>query len=110
MFKFIGEFYVLKWADVFYSNMFGMVCVVMIVDCFFVLFCNWVGMEVVVVYVGWCGLCVGVLEEIVFCFVDNLENIFVWLGLVIGLCVFEVGVEVCEVFMVVDVKVSIVFI
>lgn len=91
MFKFIGEFYVLKWVDVFYSNMFGMVCVVMIVDCFFVLFCNWVGMEVVVVYVGWCGLCVGVLEEMVFCFVDNLENIFVWLGLVIGLCVFEVG-------------------
>lgn len=110
VFKFIGEFYVLKRADVFYSNTFGTVCVVMIVDCFFVLFCNRAGTEVVVVYVGWRGLCVGVLEETVFCFVDNSENIFVWLGSVIGLRAFEVGGEVREAFMVVDVKVSVVFI
>lgn len=101
--RFIGEFYVFKCVDVFYSNMSGIVCVVMMVDCLFVLFCNCEGIEVVVVYVGWCGLCEGVLEEIVICFVDKLENIIVWLGLVIGLIVFEVGLEVCDVFLVKDV-------
>lgn len=104
-----GGFYLLKCVDVFYSCMSGIVCVVMIVDCLLVLFCNCDGIEVVVVYVGWCGLCEGVLEVMVVCFVDKVENIMVWLGFVIGLQVFEVGLEVWDVFMVKDKNVYWVF-
>lgn len=60
----------------------------MIVDCLFVLFCNREGIEVVVVYGGWCGLCNGILEEIVVKFKCLIFDIIVWLGLVIGLIVF----------------------
>lgn len=86
-------------VDVCISSMFGVVCVMMMVDCLLVLFCDCVGMVVGVVYVGWCGLVGGVFEVIVVVMcVCGVQDIIVWLGLVIGLEQFEVGVEVCEVF------------
>lgn len=103
----------LSWVfrvDVSWSVMLGVVCMIMIVDCLLVLFCDCLGICVVVVYVGWCGLVVGVLEVMV----DSLgvfgDELLVWLGLVIGLQVFEVGGEVCDVFVVVYVEVCLVFV
>lgn len=70
------------------------------VDCLFVLFVVLCG--VVGVYVGWCGLVGGVLENMVYvlCEVVDcwLKDIYVWMGVCIGFLVFEVGVDVLEVF------------
>lgn len=75
---------------------FEFVVVIFVVDCLFVLFVVFGG--VVGVYVGWCGLVVGVLENIVvvFCVVVGCElyDVKVWLGVCIGFEVFEVGLEV----------------
>lgn len=74
----------------------------MVVDCLFVLLCDVQGCVVGVVYVGWCGFVVGIVEQMVVCVVvfvgGVMDVLYVYFGLVIGLQVFEVGVDVCDVF------------
>lgn len=101
--KLTGEPYTSKRADASYSNIPGTVCAVMTADCLPVLFCNHAGTEVAAAHAGWRGLCAGVLEETIACFADKPENIMAWLGPAIGPAAFEVGPEVREAFMAVDV-------
>lgn len=107
--KLTGEPYASKRADASYSNTPGTVCAVMTADCLPVLFCNKAGTEVAAAHAGWRGLCDGVLEETVACFKDKPENIIAWLGPAIGPRAFEVGPEVREAFMAVDVNADLAF-
>lgn len=107
--KLSGEPYASKRADASYSDTPGTVCAVMTADCLPVLFCNRAGTEVAAAHAGWRGLCDGVLEETIACFKDQPENIIAWLGPAIGPAAFEVGSEVREAFMAVDVNASLAF-
>lgn len=63
-------------------------------------FVYYFGFVVVLVYVGWCGFVVGVVEVLLYKMGVLVNEVWVWLGLVIGLLAFEVGEDVCLAFMV----------
>ncbi|ABM00807.1 peptidoglycan editing factor PgeF [Shewanella amazonensis] len=89
-------------ADASYTKSAGTVCAVMTADCLPVLFASADGREVAAAHAGWRGLCDGVLEQTLACFVVPTEQIYAYLGPAIGPQAFEVGAEVRDVFMAQD--------
>lgn len=89
-------------ADASYTKSAGTVCAVMTADCLPVLFVSADGREVAAAHAGWRGLCDGVLEQTLACFVVPTEQIYAYLGPAIGPQAFEVGAEVRDVFMAQD--------
>lgn len=82
-------------------NVLDVVLIILIVDCQLVLFVDKIVGVIGVVYVGWKGMLVGVLE-LIFDKMEILgvicENIVVVIGLMISQWVYEVGQELFEMF------------
>lgn len=76
----------------------GTVCAVLTADCLPVLFCDRQGTRVAAAHAGWRGLAAGVLEASVAAMQCEAANVLAWLGPAIGPQAFEVGDEVCEIF------------
>ena len=74
-------------------------CTVMTADCLPVLFCNKAGTVVAASHAGWRGLHASILEKTVQSMGEQPENIMAWLGPAIGPTAFEVGGEVRQAFM-----------
>ncbi len=79
------------------------VCAVMTADCLPVLFCDTKGTCVAAAHAGWRGLCAGVLEATVSRMNIPGNEILAWLGPAIGPQRFEVGPEVRDAYLAVDV-------
>lgn len=80
-------------ADAQFTDQRELGCAVMTADCLPVLFCDRDGHRVAAAHAGWRGLCAGVLEKTVECFIDPAA-VLAWLGPAIGPAQFEVGAEV----------------
>ena len=81
-------------ADGSFSDVTGIVCVVMTADCLPILICNKAGTEVAAVHAGWRGLCNGVVRNALEYFSGSNSDLLVYLGPAIGASVYEVGPEV----------------
>jgi len=85
-------------ADAAFSDKKNKVCTVLTADCLPVLICNKKGNKVAAAHAGWRGLADGVIEATVNALNEKNAELLVWLGPAIGANVFEVGVEVRDVF------------
>jgi len=85
-------------ADASLSRQSGTVCAVLTADCLPVLFCDRTGSVVAAAHAGWRGLAGGILEATVAAMPVPPGDILAWMGAAIGPQAFEVGDEVCDVF------------
>jgi len=80
----------------------GLACTVQVADCLPVLFAAPAGSGVAAAHAGWRGLASGVLEATVASLCEAARcrprDLDAWLGVCIGPCAFEVGVDVLEAF------------
>lgn len=96
-------------ADGAWTDAAGVVCAVLTADCLPVLFCDEAGSEVAAAHAGWRGLLAGVLEETVLAMGLAPRRLLAWLGPAIGPRAFEVGEEVREAFLAIDVGADVCF-
>ncbi len=89
-------------ADVLYTRQKNMACGVLTADCLSVFFCDENGEEIAVAHAGWRGLATGVLERTIATFAAEPNTLMAYLGPVIGPCHFEVGDEVRQAFLDLD--------
>lgn len=89
-------------ADAIFTRQPELACGVLTADCLSVFFCSEDGAEIAVAHAGWRGLASGVLENTIDKFEAEPKNLLVYLGPVIGPCHFEVGDEVKEAFLDMD--------
>ena len=82
------------------------VCVVMTADCLPVLLCDTEGSVVGAVHAGWKGLAAGVIEATVEAMNVVPQNLMAWLGPTISQDAFEVGDDVRDAFLQVDLQAS----
>src|SRR5450830_937661 len=91
-------------ADASVATAPGVVCAMMTADCLPVLFCDVGGQVVGAAHAGWRGLAAGVLEQAVVAMrARGAEEIQAWLGPAIGPQQFEVGQDVLDAFVAIDV-------
>lgn len=88
-------------ADGLFTQHPNVVCSAMTADCLPVLLTNTAGTQVSAVHAGWRGLANGIIENAVAQFSGD---VIAWLGPVIGPLAFEVGHDVYQAFVDVDVK------
>ncbi len=88
-----------RCGDAVYVDQPGLAGAVLTADCLPVFFAARDGGRVAVAHAGWRGLAAGILETTLARFPDAPENVVTWLGPAIGVCHFEVGLEVREVFL-----------
>jgi len=86
-------------ADALYTRVDNLACGVLTADCLSVFFCDDEGNEIAVAHAGWRGLVAGVLQQTLRQFEAPTSNILAYLGPVIGPCHFEVGGEVRDAFL-----------
>ena len=86
-------------ADAIFSRQTGQVCAVLTADCLPVLFCNRAGTRVAACHAGWRGLAAGVLEAMVSVMGSAPAELMAWLGPAIGPQSYEVGNDVYNSFM-----------
>ena len=91
-------------ADASIAHQSGSVCAVMTADCLPVLFCNQQGTAIAAAHAGWRGLHAGILEQTVKALNCPAEEVMAWFGVAIGAEYFEVGDEVREAFVSVQVE------
>ena len=91
-------------ADAIYSTDKNIACGVLTADCLSVFFCDNEGNEIAVSHAGWRGMASGVLQQTLAQFDAEPGDIMAWLGPVIGPCHFEVGEEVREAFMALNIE------
>ena len=91
-------------ADASIAHQSGSVCAVMTADCLPVLFCNQQGTAIAAAHAGWRGLHAGILEQTVKALNCPAEEVMAWFGVAIGEEYFEVGDEVREAFVSVQVE------
>jgi len=86
-------------ADAVVSVTPGLVCAVLTADCLPVLLCDEMGQVVAAAHAGWRGLATGILENTIKEMrLKGAGEIIAWLGPAIGPGKFEVGQDVCDVF------------
>jgi YfiH family protein len=81
-------------SDGSFSDIKGLVCIVMTADCLPILICNKAGTEVAAVHAGWRGLCNGVVRNALDYFSGFNSDLLAYLGPAIGASAYEVGPEV----------------
>lgn len=86
-------------ADGCYSNEAFQVCTVMTADCLPLLLCSIDGTEVMALHGGWRSLAAGIISKGISLFHSNPSDILVWLGPCINQNSYEVGPEVREKFL-----------
>ncbi len=87
-------------ADASFTNARSHVCTILTADCLPVLLCDVEGRTVGAAHAGWRGLADGVLQQTVKAMRDaGAGELMAWLGPAIGPNRFEVGQEVCDVFL-----------
>ena len=89
-------------ADGTYTSDKNQVCIIGTADCLPVLLCDKSGTEVAAVHAGWRGLSAGIIEAALAEFNHHGDDILAWLGPAIGPTVYEVGNDVCDIFMAID--------
>ena len=89
-------------ADAIYTRSDNLACGVLTADCLSVFFCDEAGDEIAVAHAGWRGLAGGVLQNTLAQFDADPGTILAWLGPVIGPCHFEVGADVRDAFLDLD--------
>ena len=94
-------------ADAVMTIVPGVVCAVMTADCLPVLFADKAGRVVGAAHAGWRGLAAGVLEALVYKMTQRVnaqpQDLLAWLGPAIGPASFEVGNDVRDAFVSLDV-------
>ena len=96
-------------ADGAWTDEIGVVCTVGTADCLPVLFCDLAGTHVAAAHAGWRGLAAGVLEATVAALDVAPDRLLAWMGPAIGATAFEVGPEVREAFLRIDVAAAAAF-
>ena len=81
-------------ADAIYTQQENIACGVLTADCLSVFFCDDEGQEIAVAHAGWRGLAGGVLQNTLAQFDADPARILAWIGPAIGPCHFEVGADV----------------
>jgi polyphenol oxidase len=89
-------------ADALYTRQKNIACGVLTADCLSVFFCDESGAEIAVAHAGWRGLASGILEKTIATFNAEPNSLLAYLGPVIGPCHFEVGDEVRQAFLDLD--------
>lgn len=88
-----------RCADAVYVDTPGLAGAVLTADCLPVFFAARHGRSVAVAHAGWRGLAAGILESTLVRFADAPQDVVAWLGPAIGVCHFEVGLEVRDSFL-----------
>ena len=96
-------------ADAVISTNPGQVCTVLHADCLPILFCNHAGTKVAAAHAGWRGLAAGVVEATILAMDHDPDELMAWLGPAIGPTAFEVGQNVYDAFVDIDVNCSVAF-
>jgi len=90
-------------ADSLYTQASGIACGVLTADCLSVFFCDKSGREIAVAHTGWRSLAGGILQKTMEKFEAEPSDILVYLGPAIGPCHFEVGSQVRDAFLDMDI-------
>ncbi len=88
-----------RCGDAVYVDKPGLAGAVLTADCLPVFFAARSGRRVAVAHAGWRGLAAGILETTLARFADAPDDVVTWLGPAIGVCHFEVGLEVRDIFL-----------
>ena len=99
-------------ADASFTTQTNVICAVQTADCLPVLLCDATTKVVAAVHAGWRGLASGVIENTLAKMQDcgaKSDNVMAWLGPAIGPLQFEVGEEVKDQFMAIDLSASAAF-
>ena len=86
-------------ADASYSESAYQICTIMTADCLPILFCDRDASWVAACHAGWRGLAAGVVENTLNTFSGELGKVIAWIGPAISQPHFEVGKEVEEIFL-----------
>lgn len=86
-------------ADAAFTTRTGIACCVTTADCLPILITSRKGDAVAAIHAGWRGLAAGVLENTIASFPAAPALSCAWMGPAIGVCHFEVGAEVREIFL-----------
>ncbi len=86
-----------RCGDAVYVDQPGIAGAVLTADCLPVFYASRDGRRVAVAHAGWRGLAAGILESTLARFPDAPEEVITWLGPAIGVCHFEVGLEVRDI-------------
>jgi YfiH family protein len=100
---------VIEPADAVVTTRAGEVCVIMTADCLPVLLCDRSGSVVAAAHCGWRSLAAGVLENTVKTMETKASELMAWLGPAIGPEAYEVGDEVMQAFVDIDVHATAAF-
>ena len=85
-------------ADAVWTHQPGLACAVLTADCLPILFSTVDGSAVAAVHAGWRGLAAGVVEAALAAMPCSAGGVHAWMGPAIGACCYEVGADVCDVF------------
>lgn len=88
-------------CDASYTTLPDQASVVLTADCLPLLLCDISGQQVAAIHAGWKGLANGIIAKTISCFTKP-EEILVWLGPAIGPQAFEVGQDVVDIFLAID--------
>lgn len=90
-------------ADAIYTQATDIACGVLTADCLSVFLCDDEGQEIAVAHAGWRGLAGGVLQNTLEQFDADPARVLAWIGPGIGPCHFEVGDDVLDAFLAMDI-------
>jgi len=100
----ISQNYIDCTADAAIATCASQVCVVLTADCLPLLVCDQGGTTVAAIHAGWRGLADGVIAATLNKFKIPPAELLVWMGPAIGAEAFEVGAEVREKFLQIDIN------
>ncbi len=83
-------------ADASFTSQKNVVCAILTADCLPIILCSSEGETIAAIHAGWRGLLAGIIPNTV----NSMPHkpTLAWLGIAIGACCFEVGVEVMNQF------------
>lgn len=91
-------------ADAAFTTQPNLACAVLTADCVPILVCDRDGTMVAAIHAGWKGIAIGIIESALQAMKIEGNRLMAWLGPAIGPNAFEVGTEVREMFVKLDVN------